>query len=355
MSFAGFKKQINKANQYVSEKMGAAEGTKLDDEFVDLERRADAMTTLIGQLVGKTKEYLQPNPAIRAKIYMHMSGQAGSQYPQTEGSLGEAMLKAGHELGPHDSEYASALLDVGSSLVEVSDIRDNMDRQVHENFLLPLHEMEEKELKELALQRKKLQGRRLDFDCKKRKGNKIAVEDVKVAQFKFEESKTICFDQMTKLLGNEVEQIHLLSQLVCSMLEHHKKSVDTLERLFLLLNKRVGKASSRMTKGEDLSGENKPENQPAEQEQDPGNLQASAKGTNPLAKESDGKPKAGKPSCKANIDYKAQKEDQLSFTAGQVIILTGKKDAEWFEGTLDGKIGLFPAKNVEILVDLPSQ
>ena len=38
MAFAGFKKQINKANQYVTEKMGGAEGTKLDDEFTEMER-----------------------------------------------------------------------------------------------------------------------------------------------------------------------------------------------------------------------------------------------------------------------------------------------------------------------------
>lgn len=38
MAFAGLRKQINKANQYVSEKMGGAEGTKLDDEFTEMER-----------------------------------------------------------------------------------------------------------------------------------------------------------------------------------------------------------------------------------------------------------------------------------------------------------------------------
>jgi len=38
MAFAGLKKQINKANQYVTEKMGAAEGTKMDDDFVEMER-----------------------------------------------------------------------------------------------------------------------------------------------------------------------------------------------------------------------------------------------------------------------------------------------------------------------------
>ena len=46
MAFAGLRKQINKANQYVSEKMGGAEGTKLDDEFTEMERVSAATTEL---------------------------------------------------------------------------------------------------------------------------------------------------------------------------------------------------------------------------------------------------------------------------------------------------------------------
>ncbi|KAL9988649.1 hypothetical protein ACROYT_G003118 [Oculina patagonica] len=354
MSLAGFKKQINKANQFVSEKMGSAEGTKMEDEFVDLERKTDVMTNLVTQLLSKTKEYLQPNPAVRAKIYMHMA-QQGAKYPQPEGVLGDIMLKAGHDLDPQLSDYASALLDVGSALIEVGDTRDSLDAQVHESFLMPLHELDEKQLKEIAQHRKKLQGRRLDYDCKKRKGNKIAVEEVKMAQYKFEESKAICQQEMVQLMGNEVERIHQLSQLVCAMLEHHKKSADTLERLLLQLNKRV-QASSRNS-----STAAQPKPAATEENQgDQGKSETSAKGTNPLAEDLDSaaKPKedtaaGSKPCCRAKSDYKAEKDGELSFSEGQVIVLTEKVDENWFEGILDGKFGRVPAKNVEILVDLP--
>ena len=356
MSLAGFKKQINKANQFVSEKMGSAEGTKMEDEFVDLERKTDVMTNLVTQLLSKTKDYLQPNPTVRAKIYMHMAAQ-GSKYPQTEGALGDIMLKAGHDLDPQLSDYASALLDVGSALIEVADAKDVMDEQVHENFLLPLHELDEKQLKEIAGHRKKLQGRRLDYDCKKRKGNKIAVEEVKMAQYKFEESKATCQQEMVKLMGNEVERIHQLSQLVCAMLEHHKKSADTLERLLLLLNKRVHEASKRSGNSEAEKPKPVPEQNQAV---DQGKSEASAKGTNPLAdgSESTGKQReaettGSKPCCRAKCDYKAEKDGELSFSQGQVIMLSEKLNADWFEGTMDGRFGKVPAKHVEILVDLP--
>ena len=362
MSLAGFKKQFNKANQYVSEKMGAAEGTKLDENFLEMEKKTDVLTTLFTQLISKTKDYLHPNPAVRAKVYMHMAA-PGQTYPQTEGALGDAMLRAGHELGPNESEYASALLDVGSSLIEIADVRDNMDGSLHENFLMPLSELENGELKELAQHRKKLQGRRLDYDCKKRKGNKISVEEVKIAQYKFEESKSVCDQMMKQLLGNEVEQIHQLSVLVCSMLEYHKKSADTLERLVHLLNKRVSGAtashSTKVTEEKPKSADQKPKN--AEGGNSP---KTPAKGTNPLAenaapdairKKDEEVSAPSKPCCKATADFKGEKEGELSFTADQIIILTRKVDDEWLEGTLDGKIGTFPRNQVEILVDLPKE
>jgi endophilin-A len=38
MSLSGLRKQFNKANQYLSEAVGAAEATKLDDEYMEMER-----------------------------------------------------------------------------------------------------------------------------------------------------------------------------------------------------------------------------------------------------------------------------------------------------------------------------
>ena len=68
MSFSGFKKQINKVNQYMSEKIGSAEPTKPSEEFIQLERKTDLTNEVVEQLIDKTKEILHPNPALRAKI-----------------------------------------------------------------------------------------------------------------------------------------------------------------------------------------------------------------------------------------------------------------------------------------------
>ena len=80
----GLKKQINKANQYMTEKISGGEGegggacvqwkteiflgTKLDDDFYTMEKKSDLVVELVEDLQIKTKEYLQPNPTVRAKM-----------------------------------------------------------------------------------------------------------------------------------------------------------------------------------------------------------------------------------------------------------------------------------------------
>ena len=106
----GLMKQINKANQFLSEKVSGVEGTKLDDDFYTMEKKSDLIVELVDDLQIKTKEYLQPNPTVRAKMaavkgISKLSGQAkASTYPQPEGTLGEAMLTYGNKLTEYDRE-----------------------------------------------------------------------------------------------------------------------------------------------------------------------------------------------------------------------------------------------------------
>ena len=100
----GLKKQFNKANQYMTERITGVEGTRLDTEFQEMERRTDLFNELTEDLQLKTKEYLQPNPTVRAKMaavkgISKLSGQAkASTYPQPEGTLGDAMCTYGRKL-----------------------------------------------------------------------------------------------------------------------------------------------------------------------------------------------------------------------------------------------------------------
>lgn len=102
MAFAGLKKQFNKANQFISEKTGVAEGTKFADDYMEMEKKTDLTNELVEELLTRTKEYLQPNPASRAKLMMTstLGGKTRAHaYPQPEGTLGEIMIKYGQRMG----------------------------------------------------------------------------------------------------------------------------------------------------------------------------------------------------------------------------------------------------------------
>uniref|UniRef100_A0AAG5DFX2 Endophilin-A n=1 Tax=Anopheles atroparvus TaxID=41427 RepID=A0AAG5DFX2_ANOAO len=253
MAFAGFKKQINKANQYVTEKMGGAEGTKLDLDFMEMERKTDVTVELVEELQAKTKEYLQPNPTARAKMaavkgISKLSGQAKSNtYPQPEGILADCMLTYGKKLG-EDSIFASALVEMGDSLKQMADVKYSLDDNIKQNFLEPLHQLQTKDLKEVMHHRKKLQGRRLDFDCKKRrqaKGSQITDDEIRSAEEKFAESLQLAQVGMYNLLENDVEQVSQLVTFAEGMLDYHSQCSEILKVLVETLNEKREEAAAR--------------------------------------------------------------------------------------------------------------
>jgi len=53
----------------------------------------------------------------------------------------------------------------------------------------------------------------------------------------------------------------------------------------------------------------------------------------------------------AKYNYDAQQEDELSFTKGVVINVLSKEDPDWWQGEIDGKVGLFPFNYISSLTD----
>ena len=47
--------------------------------------------------------------------------------------------------------------------------------------------------------------------------------------------------------------------------------------------------------------------------------------------------------------YVAQYEDELSFEAGDTVIVQAKEEADWWRGECKGKTGVFPSNYVEPL------
>lgn len=396
--FAGLKKQLNKANQYVSERiMTGVEGTKLDNEFQDMENHTDVFNEMTEDLQLKTKEYLQPNPTVRAKMaavkgISKLSGQAkASTYPQPEGTLGEAMCGYGRKLTDYENtcDFADALIEMGETLKQMADLKYSLDDTVKQNYIEPLHHMQTKDLREVMHHRKKLQGRKLDFDCKKR--TKATDEEVRISEEKFAESLNLAQMGMHNLLDSAgVEHISQLTKLAEALLEYHRNCAEVLQPLTEKLYEKTNEAARKPRPGfkpktlEDLGIERTPtssnnRNLPVHNS----GMNSTSPGVSPCGTPTShpgsgwGSPASGEkswkphaapsprpspastptrqahPSCQALYEFDAENPAELSFKEGDMILLKSQIDGNWYEGMLNGKTGYFPVSYVTIVVPLP--
>lgn len=387
----------------MSERISGVEGTKLDDDFYGMEKKTDLFNELVDDLQIKTKEYLQPNPTVRAKMaavkgISKLSGQAkASTYPQPEGTLGEAMSTYGNKLQDFDSEsiFAHSLVEGGEALKQMADLKYALDDNVKQNYLEPLHQLQSKDLKEVAHHRKKLQGRKLDYDCKKRKqqgAGGIPDKEIKQAEDKFAESLHLAQMGMFNIMENDVEQIAQLMQFAEALLEYHKQCSEILQGLTETLYQKTNLASARQRKeftpktledlGVDTTGDYAVSDPRMER-----NLRNSGSNSNipgsgnnmtspgmspagtpthhasghssgfnsasPRPSPVPSPTKLAQPTAQALYDFDPENSGELGFKEGDMIQLKEKLDENWFEGTFQGRTGLFPVNYVTVLVPLP--
>uniref|UniRef100_A0A8D1SVJ6 BAR domain-containing protein n=1 Tax=Sus scrofa TaxID=9823 RepID=A0A8D1SVJ6_PIG len=153
-------------------------------------------------------------------------------YPQTEGLLGDCMLKYGRELG-EGSTFGNALIEVGESMKLMAEVKDSLDINVKQTFIDPLQLLQDKDLKEIGHHLKKLEGRRLDYDYKKKRVGKIPDEEVRQAVEKFEESKELAERSMFNFLENDVQHVEKLWSVRCyKLLEFSTSIISCLRNIF---------------------------------------------------------------------------------------------------------------------------
>uniref|UniRef100_A0A8C4R9Y6 SH3 domain containing GRB2 like 1, endophilin A2 n=1 Tax=Eptatretus burgeri TaxID=7764 RepID=A0A8C4R9Y6_EPTBU len=340
---------------YVSEKVGGAEGTKLDDEFTDLEKKYDVINKAVSDVMTKTQEYLQPNLGNRMMMTVSkMRGQGKSPgYPQPEGILGDAMLKYGDEMG-NNSSFGKAMAEVGEGMKKLAEVKDSLDINVQHNVLEPLQALQEKELKDIGQNLKKLESRRLDFDFKKKRQGKVPEEEVTAAEDKFKESYEVTSEALYNLIDSEVEQVSQLRSLVDAQLEYHQNAVTILQELQCCMQRRVEDSSQSKSKRTTVKDRNSWDTftEPASF----GPWGSSACKTSNSKQQGFGtsfKPKETMGTCCALYDFDAENNGELTFKEDDVITLIRKVDENWFEGSLGGQKGLFPCNYVEVQKPLP--
>ncbi|XP_050400404.1 endophilin-A3 isoform X2 [Patella vulgata] len=367
MSLAGLKKQFNKANQYMSEKIGGAKGTELDEEFMEMERKIDVMGKLVEDLIIKTQEYLQPNPASRAKLStMHTISKIRGQgkiapYPQPEGILGEHMIKHGKDLGD-ESVFGSSLVECGETFKHLAEVKYSLEDTVKQNFLDPWVQLQSKEIKEVNHHRKKLSGRRLDYDCKRRKkekGGNITEEDLYSAEEKFDESKSLAETAMNNLLDNEIEQIAQLQSFIEAQTDYHRQSMEALQSLCETLEEKRNEAANKPriehVPKRVASFRRSPSPSPLYETPHDNNFGGSGSynfQSNVPPSYNQSVSNKQDASAEALYDFVPENEGELGFREGDMITLLSQVDENWFEGSLNGIVGYFPVNYVNVVVPL---
>eukprot|EP00117_Sycon_ciliatum_P043049 scpid74100/ scgid31225/ Endophilin-A3; Endophilin-3; SH3 domain-containing GRB2-like protein 3; SH3p13 len=359
MSVGGFKKQINKASQYMSEKVLKEKGTEIEEEFRELEKKVDATNDVSMKLLEKVKELLYPNPAARGKIsakaaYGKIAGkQQELRYPHVEAQMSDIMTKASVDLGD-DSAFGTALRDTADTLKTVADQREMLEINVQQNFMDPLTMLINKDIKEILHHRKKMEGRRLDFDAKKRKqakGSNVTDVEINLAEEKFEESKELAETGMMNLLEGDVEQIGQISALIEAMSEMHRESASLLQNLHAELMTQMDQASSKprefrapKQRASRFTSTRRREVDSDEDEPPPK--------PSPTKTSRSSNSSANRPHALALYDFDPENEGEMGFREGDTIYLTERIDENWMAGECNGEAGFFPANYVDVIVDV---
>ncbi|KAL6468185.1 hypothetical protein MHYP_G00238620 [Metynnis hypsauchen] len=242
----------------------------------------------------------------------------------------------------------------------LAEVKDSLDIDVKQNFIDPFQTIVDKDLRDIQHQLKKLEGRRLDYDYKKKRQGKIPDEELRISLEKFHESKEAAEISMHNLLETDVEQVSQLTALVESQLQYHRQAVQVLEELSDRMKDRLNNAQAqprqkRMPKPapsfdysdtEPSNGGYSPTNAPPVYSSSVPSLP-----NRPSLRQK--RQSTDQPCCKALYDFEPENEGELPFNEGDVITLTSQIDENWYEGMIRGQQGYFPCNYVEVIVPLP--
>ncbi|RUS91739.1 hypothetical protein EGW08_000565 [Elysia chlorotica] len=160
---------FNRAVQFTEEKLGTAEKTELDAHFENLMQRSDKTKLWTETILRHTASLLQPNPNQRMEdlLYEKLDRKKKDRITQYE-IIGNAMVDAGNEFGPGTS-YGNALVKCGQAQLQIGNAERDFITSTANNFLQPLSNFLEGDMKTILKEKKILETKRLDLDaCKSR-------------------------------------------------------------------------------------------------------------------------------------------------------------------------------------------
>lgn len=160
---------LNRAVQYTEEKLGQAEKTELDAHFENLLQRSDKTKQWTEKLLRSSETLLQPNPSVRMEdfFYEKMDKKKRDRYTNAE-QLGQVMIDSGNDYGP-GTAYGNSLIKCGQTQMQIGNAEKEFVQSACNNFLQPLKNFLEGDMRTIQKEKKILENKRLDLDaCKNR-------------------------------------------------------------------------------------------------------------------------------------------------------------------------------------------
>nr|XP_011413113.1 endophilin-B1 isoform X2 [Crassostrea gigas] len=158
---------FNRAVQFTEEKLGSAEKTELDAHFENLLQRADKTKAWTEKILKQTESVLQPNPNIRMEdfVYEKLDKKKRDRVNHHE-VLGHVLVDGGNDFGP-GTTYGNALVKCGQAQLRIGNAEREFIQTTSNNFLQPLHNFLEGDMKTIQKEKKILETKRLDLDASK--------------------------------------------------------------------------------------------------------------------------------------------------------------------------------------------
>jgi endophilin-B len=167
---SGAETLFNRAKQFTAEKLGGAEKTEYDESFKGMLDRADKTKTWTEKIVKQTECFLQPNPAVRVEDFVQakLTGYKATKLMETD-LLGQIMIDAGNDLSSGAPSYGSALVKCGEAQQKIGAANREFIETSVKNFIQPLQQFLDEDIKNLQKERSTLETKRLDLDALKSK------------------------------------------------------------------------------------------------------------------------------------------------------------------------------------------
>ena len=125
-----------------------------------------------------------------SKVTLVSHGGKSQRPEQYVEKLGKMMRRTGLEI--EGTNFGTSLLTVSDAMTQLADTKNQFEDASKAEFLDPLQQMLDKDMKDVANHRKKLNGRRLDYDYKRSKMNSgskgVTEHEVQISNEKLEES-----------------------------------------------------------------------------------------------------------------------------------------------------------------------